>query len=48
MSKLLALEYLNLHKEHCETTVLYGDDADRTTLNELKEAIEWVKKQPNN
>ena len=43
--KELTLEYLELHKEHCKTTVEGGDDTDLETLIELQQAIEWVKKQ---
>lgn len=41
--KLLALEYLKLHYEHCKTTVICGDDTDKTSMLELEEAIKWVE-----
>lgn len=45
MSKVLALEYLNLHREHCITTVQGGENNDKVALKELTKAIEWVEKQ---
>ena len=41
--KELTLYILEQYKSHCQTTVDMGDDADKGSLKEVKQAIKWAK-----
>ena len=44
--KILALEYLNMHYEHCKTLVLsedYKHTDNKKKMLELQEAIKWAE-----
>ena len=41
--KEVTLYILEQYRDHCQTTVNMGEDADKENLKEVKEAIKWVK-----
>jgi hypothetical protein len=43
--KEATLHILEQYKDHCETTIVMGDNADKENLKEVKKAIKWAKAQ---